>query len=288
MSPRNSKRGIGGLCSSAPFKILHRLGLVSPRIKVVSSTLGRGFHPAHFRVQAPEGMIIDDVELADSDGKLITSGFDIQFHHARVSILDYGLPPGSYIIALKVNPKRSHFLYPALAAALIMMILSAIGLLEGPCRVFSHRELSAAMFIIPSVAAIFMVRDSEHEIVSYVLTFHRICLGVASLLMVVSGATIAAGENTPLHRWVLLPFLLSSLLLSLLETTLLSQQIFRIGSMRKVVQSGKGALDIEKRARSLLFWGVVAAIVIIIALTVGLVIWHIFSANAALRLWMAP
>ena len=240
MSFYNSKKIIDGDLKHGleDKQTLRRLlGLTAPYITLIPAALGEGFHPVHVRVEAPAGLVIDDA-VVFSESKPVTKGLELQFHHARVSILDRSLPVGSYTLRLKVNPKRTHFLIPAAIVSAVIAILGLIAIFVGPEVLASRHDLSAAMFIVPTLAGFFTAKESEHELVSAILKFPRIGIAIASFAATVAGALIATmDKNASMHSSILLKCLIVTVAVAASQGLPLVFQIARIGFIRKITLS---------------------------------------------------
>lgn len=260
MSPTNISEGTdsersgtarppGGVLSSNRPKgrrweeFTRRLGIRATQVEVQANALGSRMNPSHVRIVAPPGTVIDDCTVYDHLQKPVSSDgseFVLKFRHERVVILDRNLPRGTYTVLLKMNPRRGVFLYPAAAVMLLLVSVLTFLLLSGPpSKLGDKPELAGAIFLIPTLLTTFAAKDSEHELMSQMLSFGRICVVVASILSVMGGLlvfSVYATQHSLLFRWIAFLALMIALLMSAFTLYLFIFQIIRIYAMRRAVQ----------------------------------------------------
>lgn len=220
-----------------------KLGVRATQIEVQANALGSRMNPAHVRIVAPPGTVIDDCTVYDHLQKPISSdgsNFVLKFRHERVVILDRNLPRGTYTVLLKMNPRRGSFLYQAAAIMLLLVLVLTFLLLSGPpSKLEDKTELAGAIFLIPTLLTTFAAKDSEHELMSQMLSFGRICVVVASILSVMAGLlvfSVYATKHSLHFRWIAFLALMMALLTSAFTLYLFIFQVIRIYAMRRAVQ----------------------------------------------------
>jgi membrane protein len=139
-----------------------------------------------------------------------------------------------------MNPRRGSFLYQAAAIMLLLVLVLTFLLLSGPpSKLEDKTELAGAIFLIPTLLTTFAAKDSEHELMSQMLSFGRICVVVASILSVMAGLlvfSVYATKHSLHFRWIAFLALMMALLTSAFTLYLFIFQVIRIYAMRRAVQ----------------------------------------------------
>ncbi len=110
----------------------------------------------------------------------------------RASILIRDQTKKGYSIQLKLNPTLSALIIPAIFVCFLQLAISSIALFEGP-EVVSRNAIAftGTAVVAPFVTVVFIAKDSEHDMVSRVLSCPRMSLAVSSAILVISGAFLA-------------------------------------------------------------------------------------------------
>lgn len=217
-------------------------GIKATRLEIKDPPIGEGVHPTHMRIISPPGTLIDDVDIIRrSDNKLLVSHpkVGIFFRQDRAIIWDSGLGLGEYAVRLKVNPKRGSFLIPAALGMFTQMLLAILCLALGPVSlVRNDASLGGALLVLPSFLAFFASRDTEHELLSRMLSLPRLLTVLSAISSIICGALVFALPDKPGNSHVLavlFSFLFSTLYLSSTTFGLLIFQISRISLIRSLL-----------------------------------------------------
>lgn len=232
----------------APRRILEEyLGLRATRVELRHCAIGTGHHPVHTRFVAPAGTFIDDVNVFKGDQRrgFVDNNLKVKFHHERASILDKGVAIGEYGVSVKLNPKRGLFLLPAMAAMFLLACLLTVAILFGP-NTLTHNDagIVAPLLVVPSLAALFVVREAEHEALSKMFGAPRLLTVISAMLGVLSAALIAMlkgiGENSGADARPTSLYVLSLAWASTVVTlAFLGFQVVRISVLRRIVHTAR-------------------------------------------------
>ena len=110
----------------------------------------------------------------------------------RASLLIRDQTKKGYSIQLKLNPTLSALIIPAIFVCVLQLAISSIALFEGP-EVVSRNAIAftGTAVVAPFVTVVFIAKDSEHDMVSRLLSCPRMLLAVSSATLVISGAFLA-------------------------------------------------------------------------------------------------
>ena len=231
---------------------LSLIGLKATRIELENCAIGLRnrkdadgrpikLHPFHTRFVAPAGTMIDDIAVYRDNAShpVVDDKLQIRFHHERGTIFDEGIKSGRYRVSIKLNPKRGLFLFPALSALLLLTSLTLAALILGPIKLDKHdAAFATALLAVPSLTAVLLARDTEHEMLSVMSGFSRTLTITAAFFAALSGAAVATLDpNGPIHTTWTFWLLFISLTLSVATSLLCIWQVFRIHQMRSIVET---------------------------------------------------
>lgn len=258
------------------------LGIKAMRFIIDAPELAYNKAPVHLRMLAPKGTMIDDAALLPRNQSKPEEPYDptpeegyVSFNHQRAIVLNHRLPSDAYRFLLKLNPKRSIFLVPAICILGLQAAILIFVLMAGPERVQRHDSaILAALFFIFPLLTILVAREGEHELMSEMLAWGRGFAVASGSLQVLCGlllATLPQIEAPPKppgpHQNYAMWMLVISLHWTLIVLYLFILQCIRISAVRGIINmrrstlketgSSKNARATEKSVYKKLLWGTI-------------------------------
>lgn len=187
----------------------------------------------------------------------------------RASLLIRDQTKKGYSIQVKLNPTLSALIIPAIFVCVLQLAISSIALFEGPNVVSKNAiAFTGTAVVAPFVTVVFIAKDSEHDMVSRLLSFPRMLLAVSSAILVISGAfisvlpkkeaTFRCAIDKPLEAFCRptneKTSFLASHLLSFVGLSLVSLiAIFTVLLLSRIIwRTARGSLGLHRRAQDAL------------------------------------
>ena len=193
------------------------LGLSSISIDLAQIVHGyRVSASRHIRFTAPQGMYIEDAQLHREPKSPDYSGSTL-LNHNRSAVAAMLRVQDENICRLHIllQPRFAPFLIPACMASVLQFCIAVIALQVGPLAVARNAgAFTGTAFVAPFVAVLFVVKESEHDLVARVLRFPRLALMFSSVSLVITGALLSVLPRSSMaslecrwrdrNEWVLL------------------------------------------------------------------------------------
>ena len=147
----------------------------------------------HVRFTAPQGMYIEDAQLYREPKPPVYSGSTL-LNHNRSAVAAMLRVQDENICRLHIllQPRFAPFLIPACMASVLQFCIAVIALQVGPLAVARNAgAFTGTAFVAPFVAVLFVVKESEHDLVARVLRFPRLTLMFSSISLVITGALLS-------------------------------------------------------------------------------------------------
>lgn len=147
----------------------------------------------HVRFTAPQGMYIEDAQLYREPKPPVYSGSTL-LNHNRSAVAAMLRVQDENICRLHIllQPRFAPFLVPACMASVLQFCIAVIALQVGPLAVARNAgAFTGTAFVAPFVAVLFVVKESEHDLVARVLRFPRLTLMFSSVSLVITGALLS-------------------------------------------------------------------------------------------------
>lgn len=160
-------------------------------LAVIVTILGEDL-PNHIRVVSAKGTTIDEITLRAQDKTPYEGDVLATRHSERAALLLRGIPPNAYELILRLTPKSLDFIFPGFVVSVLQLTLLSTALLVGP-EVVSRNAVAftGTAIVSPFVSTLFLVRESEHALVTRLLGAPRSVLLILSFSAVIAGAFIS-------------------------------------------------------------------------------------------------
>lgn len=276
ISNLDSRDSGGGLkeYDSWPMRWRSKTGAVPAEFYLPATSIGQGIKPAHLRVGAPEGIHIDDFELLDREGQLVSSSqkpgspngeVKQAFHHRQAVVLDRGLY-GTHRVKSTLNVSRAIFAFPAFFLQTLTVALLTLGFLAGADSFRNTSSFPSALLLVPTIPAAFILRDTEHGLVSELLKYPRILFGLSTLGTGIIGGILMLSSSGSVwfgSKWIGAACALV-LLSSIYVWWILFVHLWQIRNTRK----RKNYFHADKRRLRALGWLIIWSIMIFTCLVI--------------------
>lgn len=174
---------------AALMRLFQTLSVIS--LSVIVTIFGEDL-PNHIRVVSAKGTTLDEITLRSQDKSPYEGDVIATRHGERAALLLRGIPPNAYELVLKLTPKSLDFIFPGLVVSILQLILLSTALRAGP-EVVSRNAVAftGTAIVSPFVSTLFLIRESEHALVTRLLGAPRTILLILSFSAVIAGAFIS-------------------------------------------------------------------------------------------------
>lgn len=192
----------------ADLAVSERLGFSPPLFLFEVPAIAQS-QREHTRIVAPSGVSIGETVLIDTADIHAVVGHQRRSMPERATIYTGGIPPGRYAVLAEFVPNVDRFHLPATFVVGLNMVMLVAGLylqlLHDRFTDGSVRDSAVAVLtLVPSLAAVYLSRSDEHDLVSVFRRVPRALVLVASVNTVFVGAAVAANVQGDTLDWLFL------------------------------------------------------------------------------------